>query len=80
MKYKQFVYIDNNGDVNRDYRLVGAFQVDNSYFELSENSNQNNSINTDLLRGAPYLPLLWQSVCICSLPMWKLTLYWRMKK
>ncbi len=40
MKYKHFVYIDNNGDVNRDYRLVGAFQVDNSYFELSpENSN-----------------------------------------
>ncbi|MBK8640774.1 MAG: VWA domain-containing protein [Saprospiraceae bacterium] len=57
MKYKHFVYIDNNGDVNRDYRLVGAFQVDNSYFELSpENSNQNNSIHTDLLRGAPTCP------------------------
>lgn len=57
MKYKHFVYIDNTGDVHRAYRLIGAFQVDNSYFELSqENYNQNNSIHTDQLRGAPTCP------------------------
>jgi hypothetical protein len=29
------------------YRLVGAYQVDNSYFELADNANFNNKVNTD---------------------------------
>lgn len=38
------------------YRLVGAYQVDNSYFELCENNHQQQKINTDELRGAPTCP------------------------
>ena len=56
MKYKQFVYIDNIGDVNREYRLVGAFQVDNTYYDLSDENASNNTVHTDSLRGAPTCP------------------------
>lgn len=38
------------------YRLVGAYQVDNSYFELCENKHQQQKINTEELRGAPTCP------------------------
>lgn len=56
MKYKNYVFLDNNGDVHREYRLVGAFQVDISYYDLSEENSVNSTIHTDLLRGAPTCP------------------------
>ncbi len=41
----------------RAYRLIGAFQVDNSYYELSdENSKAQAKIHTDELIGAPTCP------------------------
>lgn len=38
------------------YRFVGAFQVDNSYFELSDNSTSLFKVNSDELLGAPTCP------------------------
>ena len=38
------------------YRLVGAFQVDNSYFDLSPDSEIKNTVHTDELLGAPTCP------------------------
>ena len=40
----------------RHYRLVGAYPVDNSYFELSDSSAISQKINTEELRGAPTCP------------------------
>ena len=40
----------------RVYRLVGGFQIDNSYFELSDDSQINAKINSDELMGAPSCP------------------------
>jgi uncharacterized protein YegL len=40
----------------RIYRLVGGFQIDNSYFELSDDSQINSEINSDELMGAPSCP------------------------
>jgi uncharacterized protein YegL len=39
-----------------DYKLVGAFPVENSYFELSETSLQKNTISTSELVGFPNCP------------------------
>ena len=56
MKYRKNVFVHDSGDIGLNYRLVGAFQVDNSYFELSEESVPNYKINTDKLIGAPTCP------------------------
>lgn len=56
MKYKKHISLDNTGDINVLYRLVGAFQVDNIYFELSDETVNNQKINTEELWGSPTCP------------------------
>jgi hypothetical protein len=38
------------------YRLVGGFQVDNTYTDFSDESNSNFKVNSDELIGAPSCP------------------------
>ena len=56
MKYKRYISLDNTGEIASEYRLVGAFQVDNMYFELSDENVTNQKINTEELLGAPTCP------------------------
>lgn len=59
IKYKKRISENNfgiEGIGTMSYRLVGAFQVDNSYFELSDESNKDFKINTEELIGAPTCP------------------------
>lgn len=52
------------------YKLVGAFQVDNSYFELTDNNSNTNKINTDELIGVPTCPCCGNqiafAICVCE--------------
>lgn len=73
IKYKKKVSQNNFGGIELDtlsYRLVGAFQVDNSYYELSDNSNESLKINTEELIGAPTCPCCGNqyafAVCGCG--------------
>lgn len=73
IKYKKRIAQNNFGGIELDtltYRLVGAFQVDNSYYELSDNSNESFKINTDELIGAPTCPCCGNqfafAVCSCQ--------------
>lgn len=59
MKYKKDISTSSFGDLGlstMSYRLVGAYQVDHTYFELSGDSPARQSINTEELRGAPTCP------------------------
>jgi uncharacterized protein YegL len=56
MKYKSNISLDSAGGVDMAYRLIGAFQVDSSYFELSDETEINQKINTEKLVGAPSCP------------------------
>jgi uncharacterized protein YegL len=56
IKYAKNVFIDNTGDIGLKYRLVGAYKVDNTYFELSDEEATNLKISTDKLIGAPTCP------------------------
>ncbi|MGV8815984.1 MAG: TerY-C metal binding domain-containing protein [Gelidibacter sp.] len=56
MKYKRHISLTNTGDIAKEYRLVGAFQVDNTYFELSDETGASQKINTEELLGAPTCP------------------------
>ncbi|WP_289665242.1 TerY-C metal binding domain-containing protein [Flavobacterium panacagri] len=55
---------------SKNYKLVGAYQVDNNYFELADNSNFNNKVNTEELFGAPTCPCCGNqiafAVCVCE--------------
>jgi hypothetical protein len=73
IKYKKRIAPSNFGGVDLatlSYRLVGAFQVDNSYYELSDNSNESFKINTEELIGAPTCPCCGNqfafAVCSCG--------------
>jgi hypothetical protein len=70
MKYKRHISLNNSGDIDTAYRLVGAFQVDNTYFELSDENAINQKINTEELIGAPTCPCCGNqfafAVCQCS--------------
>jgi len=74
MKYGKIVIpstFSGLGYDTRAYKLVGAFQVDNSYFELSEENAQNEAkINTDELIGAPTCPCCGNqfafAMCVCG--------------
>ena len=51
------------------YQLVGAFQVDNSYYELSDKDLATNfKINTEELRGVPTCPSCGNQIsfAVCS--------------
>ena len=59
IKYKKQLATGNIGGIElgtRSYRLVAAYQVDNSYFELSDSKAINFKINTEELIGAPSCP------------------------
>jgi uncharacterized protein YegL len=73
MKYKKNISNNFLGglDLNTlSYRLVGAFQVDNSYYELSDKTTKEFKINTDELLGAPTCPCCGNqfafAVCTCN--------------
>ncbi|NML40227.1 VWA domain-containing protein [Chitinophaga sp. G-6-1-13] len=58
-------------DINRlSYRLVGAFQVDNTYQELSDDTAGPSRINSDELIGSPTCPCCGNQVafamCVCG--------------
>lgn len=52
------------------YRLAGAYPVGNDYFELSDGSAQQNTVNTDELMGFPACPSCGNqfgfSLCACG--------------
>jgi uncharacterized protein YegL len=59
MKYKKQITQNSFAGIELNtlsYRLVGAFQVDNTYFELSDETATNKKINTEELIGAPTCP------------------------
>jgi hypothetical protein len=58
MKYKKTISDSGiyAGLETRSYRLVGAFQVDNSYYELTDNNESGVKINTNELIGSPTCP------------------------
>jgi uncharacterized protein YegL len=70
IKYRKNVYVDKTGDIGMDYRLVGGFQVDNSYFELSDEKSAELKINSEKLIGAPTCPWCGNqfafAVCSCG--------------
>jgi uncharacterized protein YegL len=56
IKYTKNVLLDKAGDVHLKYRLAGAYKVDNTYFELSDETAANVKISTGSLMGAPTCP------------------------
>ncbi|MCX6317520.1 MAG: VWA domain-containing protein [Bacteroidetes bacterium] len=59
MKYKRVInpsQIEGLSLQTVSYRLVGGFQVDNTYTELSDDSGFSAKVNTDELMGAPACP------------------------
>lgn len=73
IKYKKKIGTSNFGGLELgtlSYRLVGAFQVDNSYYELSDSNNVDFKINTEELIGAPTCPCCGNqfafAVCGCG--------------
>ena len=73
MKYRKTITPSSFAGVElgtKSYRLVGAYQVDNSYFELGDNTTFNNKVNTDELIGGPTCPCCGNqiafAVCICG--------------
>lgn len=70
IKYRKHVFLDSEGDVHQKYKLVGGFQVDNLYYELSDDSNESHKINVSELIGAPSCPCCGNqfafAVCGCQ--------------
>jgi uncharacterized protein YegL len=68
MKYRKTITPGFAGLQTMQYRLVGAFQVDNTYFELSDESARKQKIHTDELAGAPTCPCCGNQVgfALCS--------------
>jgi uncharacterized protein YegL len=71
MKYGKVSQPSNFGGMNfetRAYRLMGAYPVDNSYYELADKSVENN-VSSDELIGAPTCPCCGNqyglAVCAC---------------
>jgi len=57
MKYKRTLTASGISDFQTlSYRLVGGYQVDNTYAELSDETAQKHTIHTDELIGAPNCP------------------------
>ena len=52
----------------KSYRLVGAYQVDNNYFDLGENTGVDVKINTNELIGGPTCPCCGNQIAfaVCS--------------
>jgi uncharacterized protein YegL len=59
MKYKKVIGPSNIPGIElgtKSYKLVGAYQVDQTYFELADNVSFNFKVNTSELVGAPTCP------------------------
>ncbi|MCO5240085.1 MAG: VWA domain-containing protein [Chitinophagaceae bacterium] len=59
IKFRKHLSNAEFGDLGlstRQYRLVGAYQVGDSYFELSDSNAISQKISTEELRGAPTCP------------------------
>lgn len=57
IKYRKFIQPSGFADFEtRSYRLVGGFQIDNTYFELADDTQINFKINSEELEGAPSCP------------------------
>lgn len=73
MKYRKSVMPSIYAGVelsSKNYRLVGAYQVDQSYFELADSSNFDKMINTDELIGGSNCPCCGNQIgfamCVCG--------------
>ncbi|MCD8422883.1 TerY-C metal binding domain-containing protein [Tenacibaculum finnmarkense] len=73
MKYKKLIKQSSFAGIElgtKSYRLNGAFQVDSSYEELSDESSQQLKVNTEELIGAPTCPCCGNqiafAVCQCN--------------
>lgn len=72
MKYTRNLVPDNFGGMNlytKSYRLSGAYAIDNSYFELADDS-LSQTVNSEELVGAPTCPCCGNpyaiAVCTCG--------------
>jgi uncharacterized protein YegL len=73
MKYRKVLNASNFEGMDfqtLSYRLVGGFQVDNTYYELSDNSAGNFTVHSDELIGAPACPCCGNqfglAICQCQ--------------
>jgi uncharacterized protein YegL len=73
IKYRKVVVpsnFDGLGLQETAYRLVGAFQVDSTYFDLSEEGDHSTKVNSESLMGAPTCPCCGNqfgfAVCGCG--------------
>jgi uncharacterized protein YegL len=73
IKYKKNIAPSDISEIDiqtLSYRLIGGFQVDNSYFELTGDEQVDLKINTDELIGAPSCPCCGNqfafAVCSCG--------------
>ena len=74
IKYRKDIQHQNLGGIDIDtlsYKLIGAFQVDKMYYELSDKDSETNfKINTEELRGVPTCPCCGNqisfAVCTCG--------------
>jgi uncharacterized protein YegL len=71
IKYRRALAASGIADFQTlSYRLVGAFQVDNSYYELADATGKKQKINTEELVGWPHCPQCGNQVgfamCVCG--------------
>ena len=73
MKYRKVLNPSGLGGLELQtlsYRMVGGYQVDNSYFELCDSSAGQFKVNSDELNGAPACPCCGNqfglAVCSCT--------------
>jgi uncharacterized protein YegL len=73
IKYKKVINPSNFGGMDfqtMSYRLVGGFQVDNTYYELSDETGVQQKVSTDELLGAPACPCCGNqfglAICQCQ--------------
>lgn len=73
MKYRKVINESGFDGLNlqtQSYRLVGGFQVDQSYYELSEENGIQQKVNTEELIGAPSCPCCGNqfglAICQCQ--------------
>jgi uncharacterized protein YegL len=71
MKYRKTIVPTTYAGVelaSKNYRLVGAYQVDNAYFELADDRNFNSQVNTEELIGGPTCPCCGNQIAfaVCS--------------
>ena len=71
MKYRKTLNPSGFSEMEFDtlaYRLVGAFQVDQTYYELSDDASGSSKINSDELIGSPTCPCCGNQIgfAMCS--------------